>query len=118
MLPLVTYGIDRRVDHAQAVEAVHAHRRRVDHRASSDAHPARARRVQRRLGVLRDPVEDLLVGRDVGPGRELAAVVRVERRLVQDAAGDADRLDPLLAVLLGREVVEAQRRMHARVGRA
>ena len=32
-------------------------------------------------------------------------------------ARDADRLDPLAPVLLGREVVEPQRRMHARIGR-
>ena len=34
----------------------------------------------------------------------------------EDAPGDADRLDPLAPVLLGREVVEAERR-DARAGR-
>src|SRR5205823_553799 len=35
----------------------------------------------------------------------------------EDHPGDPDRLDPLAAVLLGREVVEPQRRMDPRVGR-
>jgi hypothetical protein len=74
-----------------------------------DAHPARARRVERRLGVARDPVEDLLVRLDLRPGRELARVERRERGLPEDRAARSDRLEPLAAVLLGREVVEAER---------
>ena len=82
-----------------------------------DAHPRRARRVQRGLGVLGDPVEDLLVGLDRRAGRELAAVERRERRLGEDVAGGPDRLDPLAPVFVGGQVVEPQRRVLARVGR-
>ena len=52
-----------------------------------------------------------------GPGRGLAAVVRRHRRLVEDAPRDADRLDPLAAVLVGGQVVEPQCRLGLRVGR-
>ena len=43
--------------------------------------------------------------------------VRLERGLAEDPPGDPDRLDPLAPVLVGREVVEAERRMDARIGR-
>ena len=69
--------------------------------------------MQRGLAVLRDPRQDLLVGLHARPRRELAGVERIERRLVQDVPRHADRLDPLATVLVGRQVVEAQRRMHA-----
>src|SRR5581483_465527 len=68
------------------------------------------------LGVARDPVEDLVVRLDARAGRRLTGVVRVERGRAEDAAGDADRLDPLAPVLRGREVVEAERGMLARIG--
>jgi len=51
-----------------------------------------------------------------GPGEVLAAAVRVERRLVEDLARAAHGLHPLAAVLVGREVVEPQCRMLARIG--
>ena len=107
---------DRGVDDAQAVDAVDPHRPRVDDGGLVDAHLRGARGVQGGLGVLADPVEDLLVGLDGGAGRELAVVERRERRLVEDVARDPDRLDPLLAVLRGREVVELHRGVLSRVG--
>ena len=102
---------DRRVDDLQAVDAVHAHRQRVDDGHVVGAHLRGARRVQRRLAVAAHPVEDLLVGLDRRAGRGLAAVERSHRRLVEDVAGDADRLDPLAPVLIGGQVVEPQRRL-------
>ena len=46
------------------------------------------------------------------PGRgELPAVERPERGLVEDGPGHLERLDPLPAILVGRQVVEPQRRM-------
>ena len=118
MLPFVTYGIDD----ASTTRSPSRPWTRIVSGSSDrqlvDAHPRRARRMERRLGVARDPVEDLLVGLDASARRRLAAVVRRHRRLVEDAARDADGLDPLAPVLVGREVVEAQRRMLARVGRS
>ena len=67
--------------------------------------------MERRLGVAGDPVEDLLVGLDRGAGRRLAAVELGQRRLAEDPPGDADGLDPFAPVLVGREVVEAERRV-------
>jgi hypothetical protein len=58
------------------------------------------------------PLEDLLVGLDLRPRRELAVVVLVEGRLVQDRPGHRHRLDPLLAVGRGRQVVELDARLH------
>ena len=65
----------------------------------------------------RDPVEDLLVGLDRRPGRELAVVERRERRLVEDVAGRPDGLDPLARSFSRGQVVELQRRVLARVAR-
>ncbi len=73
--------------------------------------------MERRLGIAGDPVEDLLVGFDAAARRRLAAVELGQRRLAEDSPGDADRLDPLAPVLVGREVVEPERRMDGRVGR-
>ena len=67
--------------------------------------------MERGLGVAGDPGEDLVVGLDRRAGRRLAAVVLGECRLAEDVPGDPDRLDPLAPVLLGREVVEAERRL-------
>ena len=53
----------------------------------------------------------------VGPGEISPPSNGGHRRLAEDVAGDADRLDPLAPVLLGREVVEAQRRLGRGVGR-
>src|SRR4051812_45103458 len=72
------------------------------------AHLARAGGVQGGLGVLRDPLEDLLVVLDAWSGRQLTAVERVEGRLVEDQPRDADGLAPLAPVLVRGEVVEAQ----------
>ena len=57
---------DGRVHDPQSVDTVDAHRRRVDDGARVDvrALPRGARRVQGRLGIVTDPVEDLLVGGD------------------------------------------------------
>ena len=74
--------------------------------------------MERGLGVAADPGEDLLVGLDAGARRQLAGRVRREGRLGQDPAGDPDRLDPLAPILVGREVVEPERRMDVRIGRA
>ena len=52
-----------------------------------------------------------------GPGRDLAVVVRRERRLVEDVARHPDRLHPLLAVGGRRQVVEQHRRVLPRVPR-
>src|SRR3954463_9135138 len=82
------------------------------------AHLRRARRVQPRLGIAGAPVDDLLGRLHARAGGELAVVVRRHRRLVQDVAGDRGRLGPLLAVVLGREVVEPQLGLAARVGGA
>ena len=49
------------------------------------------------------------------PGRELAAVERRERRLVEDVARDPHRLDPLAPVVVGGQVVEQHRRVLPRV---
>ena len=92
------------------------HRRRVGHRHLVDAHLRRARGVQRRLGVLADPVEDLLVGLHRRARGELAVVERRERRLVEDVAGDPHGLDPLAAVVGGGEVVEEHLRVLLGVG--
>ena len=50
-------------------------------------------------------------------GRNLAAVERIEGGLLQDLSRDVDGLDPLPPVLIGRQIVETNRRVHARVGR-
>ena len=73
--------------------------------------------MQRRLAVAADPVQDLLVGGDRRPGRELPAVEGRERGLAQDVPRDPDRLDPLAPVGVGGQVVEPQRRVDGRVGR-
>ena len=96
---------------------MHAHRGRVDHRHLVEAHRGCARGVQRGLGVGAHPVEDLLVGLDRGAGGELAVVVRRERRLVEDVAGHADRLDPLAPVGRRGQVVEHHRRVLLGVAR-
>src|SRR5215210_1018818 len=73
--------------------------------------------MERGLGVAGDPGEDLLVGFDRSARRRLAAVELGQGGLAQDPSGDADRLDPLAAILVGREVVEAKRRVAPWVGR-
>ncbi|MDH6501180.1 hypothetical protein M2156_007399 [Streptomyces sp. SAI-149] len=50
-----------------------------------------------------------------GAGRDLPAVEGGQGGLVEQLARDADRLDPLAAVLFGGQVVEAQRRVFLRV---
>src|SRR5688572_15262849 len=67
------------------------------------------------LAVARHPVQDLLVRLDGGAGRRLTAVVLIHRRLTEDVARDLDRLDPFAPVLVGREVVEAEGRVLARI---
>ena len=96
---------------------MHLHACRVDHRHWVGAHFACARRVVGRFAIARHPVEDLLVALHLWPGRELAAVEFREGGLAQNVARAANGLDPLAAVLRGREVVEAQGRVLARVGR-
>ena len=54
---------------------------------------------------------------DRRPGRQLAVVVRRERRLVEDVARDPDRLDPLAAVGGRGQVVELHRGVLPRVAR-
>ena len=54
---------------------------------------------------------------DARPGRRLAALVGRERGLAEDPPGDPDRLHPLPPILVGRQVVEPDRRVDARVGR-
>jgi len=71
--------------------------------------------MQGGLGIPGDPVQDLLVGRDLRAGRQLPGVVGGERRLVHDVPGHPDDLDPLPAVLVGGEVVEAEGRLGPRV---
>ena len=110
-------GHRRRVDDAEPVEPVDAHRR-AGRGPTSPSTPIRAvhdgwsavsasRATQSRIS------SSVVDGR---ARRGLAAVVGVHRRLAEDAPGDADGLDPLPAVLVGREVVEAQRRVLVRVG--
>ena len=118
MLPFVTYGHDRRVDDAQPVDAVDAHRRRVDDGPLVGAHAAActtgAAPSRRRARPSRGSARR---SRPPAPGDSSPPSNARERRLAEDVAGAADRLDPLPPVLLGREVVEAQRRVRARVGR-
>ena len=68
------------------------------------------------LAVARDPVQDLLVRVHRRSRGHLSRVERIERRLVEDPAGDADGLYPLPAVLLRGQVVEPQRGVDHRVG--
>ena len=93
-------------------------RGRVGHRHLAGAHRAGAGRVQRGLAVPADPVQDLLVGRDLGARGQLAAVVLVEAR-----AGSGCPGRPAIASAHSRrsvgggQVVEPQRRVD-RPGRA
>ncbi len=82
-----------------------------------DPHPRRARGMQRRFGIPGDPLEDLLIGLDVGPWRHLTAVELIEGGLGKNVPGNPYRLDPFLAIVLGRQVVELHRRVVAGVGR-
>src|SRR5215470_8182204 len=74
----------RGIDDLETVDTVHRHAGRVYDRYLARAHRAGAGRVQCRLAVAPDPIEYLVVGRDRRAWRKLAAVVRVEGRLVQD----------------------------------
>jgi len=64
--------------------------------------------VQGGLAVSCYPVENLFIGFDGSAGGDLAVVVRVECLLCEDRARAANGLDPLAAVLIGRDVVEAK----------
>ena len=68
------------------------------------------------LGVLADEGVELVVGLHVGAGLDLVAGVGAEGRLGEDLAGQADAAAEVDPVLLGRHVVEADRRRHGRVG--
>ena len=59
---------DRSVNSVETFGSVHLHSVRVDdgHRIRSGTHLCRAARMQRGFGVATDPVEDLLVGLDLG----------------------------------------------------
>jgi hypothetical protein len=61
--------------------------------------------VQRGLGVLGYSFEDPLVGLHRPAGRCLAGVELVQGRLREEVEGYSDRLNPLTAVLFGRQVV-------------
>ena len=65
------------------------------------------------LAIARDPVENLLIALYRRARRDLAAIERIEGRLVQNMACGADRLNPLAAILGGGKIVEAQRGIHA-----
>lgn len=60
------------VDDAESLDAVDAHGERVDDAHLVGAHLRGAGGVEGGLAVAGDPVEDLLVGLDLGPGGELA----------------------------------------------
>ena len=82
-----------------------------------DAHPARctrgaarSRRPSRPTSRISSSVSTL------GPGESSPALNGSNAGWFRMLARHADRLDPLAPVLLGRQVVEPQRRMHARVG--
>ena len=72
--------------------------------------------MERGLAVPAHPVEHLLVGLHLRPGGQLASIEGGERRLREDRPGDPDRFDPFPPVLLGRQVVEAEGRVHPGVG--
>ena len=97
---------------------MHAHRQRIDHRTFPGAHLRGARWMEGGLGVARRPRRG-----SPHPSRPPRRV-RSRRRRSRESAGwprmsprDVDRLDPFATVLVGREVVEPDRRMHGRVGR-
>ena len=70
--------------------------------------------MERGLGVAGDPVEDLARrSRPPGPARSRRRRTASKAGWVRIAPGDPDRLDPLAPVLVGREVVEPQRRVLA-----
>ena len=68
------------------------------------------------LGVLADEGVELVVGLHVGAGLDLVAGVGAEGGLAEDLAGQADAVAEVGPVLLGRHVVEADRRRDGRVG--
>ena len=72
--------------------------------------------MERRLGVAGDPFQDLGVGRDARSRGDLAVVERFECGLAEDVPRDVDRLDPFAPVLVGRQVVEAERGVLRRIG--
>src|SRR6476646_340253 len=71
----------------------------------------------RGLAVVRNPVKNLLISLYIWARRNFAAIELIKGRLAQNMARGADRLDPLATILGGRKVVEAQRGVHAWVGR-
>ena len=109
---------DRGVDDDEALDAVHAHRRRgrprTSRRRPSSPCTTGAARSRRRRAPSRGSRSSVST---LAAGRQLAVVVRRERRLVEDVAGHPDRLHPLLAVGRRRQVVELHRRVDLRVRR-
>ena len=104
------------VHDAEPARAADLHRRGIGHGQLVGAHPGRARGMERRLGVAGDPFQDLGVGRDARSRGDLAVVERFECGLAEDVPRDVDRLDPFAPVLVGRQVVEAERGVLRRIG--
>src|SRR4026207_1667657 len=89
---------------------------RAAHGRLRGAPPCGAGGMEGRLGVAGDPFQDLGVGRDARSRRDLAVVERFECGLADDVPPDLRRLDPFAPVLVGRQVIEAERGVLRRIG--
>ncbi len=89
----------------------------VDHRHFVVAHLAGTARVEGGFGVVAHELVQLFVGLAFDARADFTTAILVQRRLVHDLAGDADRVAELLPVLLVGHVVEQDRRMLVRIAR-
>ena len=116
MLPFVTYGIAD----ASTTRNPSIPRTFIVRGSTTDRSSVPIRHVHEGCSAVSPfpahPVQDLLVGLHLLARGELTAVERTERRLREDRPRDLDRLHPFLPILVGRQVVEPERRVHPGIG--